>query len=189
MMKFFQKSDKTTFLIKFVAFLWILLCNVIVLLLHEPLLSIGVPSWTIFLANVLFFIKDNKNQKEGLLENALGGIFGLVCAYGLVAFKMLTMPKGMSDFVSTFIPVAIFLFLTIALSSYVPYVFNNIALCFFLVALITSSVYGQLPGHILGVIIGNVIVNLGLVLIIGAMIKSATKKAMAKAAAAKKTEE
>ena len=180
MMKFFGKMDKHAFILQFSAFLWILICNVIVQLLHAPLSSIGIPGWTIFLANVLFFIRNNPNQKEGLLEDALGGIFGLLGAMGLIYLNIWFAGMGISTLLATIVAIAIFLFLTIAIHPLLPYVFNNFALCFFLVALINEETQTNLLtnpfSHFAGVILGNLIVNVGTVLIINILIKHFAKK-------------
>ena len=201
-MKFFQKMTKAQFAVMFAAFLWIFICNVIVQLLHGPLTEgVGNWTWTIFLANVLFFIKSNPNQKEGLIENACGGIFGLLGAMGLISLVTLFAEKGWSTLLATLIAIFVFLFLTIAIHPLVPYVFNNMALCFFLVALINSGAYyfvgpaadagielgvdtwGTQPVlmsqpwlHFLGVILGNLIVNVGTVLVVNAVVKYQSKK-------------
>ena len=179
MMKFFQKMDRNAFLVQFFAFLWILVCNVIVQLLHEPLASAGIPGWTIFLANVLFFIKSNPNHKEGLLENACGGIFGLIGAIGLINLNLWLVPLGVAPLLATLIAIAVFLFLTIAIHPLVPYVFNNNALCFFLVALLNTSSQEALLTypwmHFVGVILGNLIVNIGTILIVELVAKHLRK--------------
>ena len=194
MMKFFNKEGKATFKVLFAAFLWIFICNVIVQVLHGPLTAgVGNWTWTIFLANVLFFIKGNPNPKEGLLENACGGIFGLLGAMGLIWLVGVFYEKGWSTLLATLIAIFVFLFITIAIHPTVPYVFNNMALCFFLVALINgastilleaaaeglpmegwSDLLGQFGTqtvlmanpwlHFLGIILGNVIVNGGTLL-------------------------
>ena len=194
MMKFFQKMDRNMFKVQFFAFLWILLCNVIVQLLHGPMTEdVGNWTWTIFLANVLFFIKSNHNHKEGILENACGGIFGLLGAIGLISLNTWFAQMGASTLLSTLIAIAIFLFLTIAIHPLVPYVFNNIALCFFLVALINAGAFYVSPDlgtetwgtqpvlmahpwlHFLGIILGNLIVNVGTVLIVSIIQKRSKK--------------
>ena len=170
MMKFCKKMDKKIFPLVFAAFLWILLCNVIVQIFVEPFETIGLYGWTIFLANVLFFIKNNPDHKEGLLENFLGGCFGLLGALGFMHMHGWLSGLGVPDLLVRVIPITIFLFLTIALNPVLPYVFNNNALCFFLVSLINTgtqtALYTQPFGHFLGVLIGNVIVNVGTVLIV-----------------------
>lgn len=181
MMKFFSKMNKNTFTIQFFAFLWILVCNIIVQLLHGPLTEgIGNWTWTIFLANVLFFIKGNANHKEGLLEDACGGIFGLLGAMGLIYLNIWFAGMGVSTLFATILAIAVFLFLTIAIHPLVPYVFNNFALCFFLVALINEETQTTLLAHpwmhFLGVILGNLIVNVGTVLVVNFIIKRQTKK-------------
>jgi len=196
MMKFFQKMNGAAFQVQFFAFLWILVCNIIVQLLHGALTEgIGNWTWTIFLANVLFFIKGNPNHKEGLLENACGGIFGLLGAMGLISLNTWFAGMGISTLAATLIAIAIFLFLTIAIHPLVPYVFNNMALCFFLVALINAGAFYVNPDlgaetwgtqpvlmthpwlHFLGVILGNLIVNVGTVLIVDLILKRNAKKA------------
>ena len=170
MMKFYNKMDKHTFILMFSAFVWILFCNILVQVLHAPLASIGIPGWTIFLANVLFFIKNNPKHIEALLENACGGIFGLIGAIGLIYLNIWFGNIGLPTLIATIIAIAIFLFLTIALHPMVPYVFNNMALCFFLVALINEETQVNLItspfSHFAGVILGNLIVNIGTVLIV-----------------------
>ena len=212
MMKFFQKMSKDAFKVQFFAFLWIFICNVIVqVLIHCCHLTdaTGNWTWTIFLANVLFFIKSNPNNKEGLLENACGGIFGLLGAMGLIELVTLFAKNGWSTLLATLIAIFVFLFLTIAIHPMVPYVFNNMSLCFFLVALINgtaevlyeagqeglsiewwSDALGKLGTqtvlmahpwlHFLGVILGNVIVNIGTVLVVTLVLKRNAKKAAAK---------
>lgn len=181
MMKFFQKEGKPQFILMFGAFLWILICNVIVQLLHGPLTEgVGNWTWTIFLANVLFFIKGNPKSVEGLLEDACGGIFGLIGAIGLIYMNIWFAGMGWSTLAATLIAIAIFLFLTIAIHPMVPYVFNNFALCFFLVALINEETQGNLIAHpflhFAGVILGNIIVNVGTVLIVHILTKQLAKK-------------
>ncbi|MBQ6368972.1 MAG: hypothetical protein IJJ17_02730 [Parasporobacterium sp.] len=180
MMKFFQKMDKNQFLVMFAAFLWILICNIIVQFLHGPLSSIGIPGWTIFLANVLFFIKGNPKHMEGLLENACGAIFGLIGAMGLIYLNIWFAGMGASTLLATIIAIAIFLFLTIAIHPLVPYVFNNMALCFFLVALINEETQTALIAnpwsHFAGVILGNGIVNVGTILAVSFVTKRLAKK-------------
>ena len=179
-MKFFNKMNKNSFAIQFFAFLWILICNIIVQILHGPLTGdVGNWTWTIFLANVLFFIKSNPNHKEGLLENACGGIFGLLGAMGLIYMNIWFAGMGASTLLATLIAIAVFLFLTIAIHPMVPYVFNNMALCFFLVALVVEETQGTLIAHpwlhFLGVILGNLIVNVGTVLVVELVIKLQSK--------------
>ena len=180
MMKFFNKMDRHTFIIMFSAFVWILICNIIVQLLHAPLASIGIPGWTIFLANVLFFIKGNPKHVEGLLENACGGIFGLIGAIGLINLNIWFAGMGWSTLTATIIAIAVFLFLTIAIHPLLPYVFNNMALCFFLVALINEETQTGLIAspfsHFAGVILGNLIVNVGTVLIVDIVTKKISAK-------------
>ena len=185
MMKFFQKMDKGTFKVMFAAFLWIFICNLIVQLIHGPITEgVGNWTWTIFLANVLYFIKGNPKPIEGLLENACGGIFGLLGAMGLITLNTWFAGKGWSTLLATLIAIFVFLFLTIAIHPLCPYVFNNMALCFFLVALINAGSYYLNPElgveawgtqpvlmtqpwlHFLGVILGNVIVNVGTNLVV-----------------------
>ena len=179
MMRFFQKMDRNQFKVQFAAFVWILICNVIVQLLHGPLSSIGIPGWTIFLANVLFFIKGNPKQLEGLLENACGGIFGLIGAIGLIYLNVWFAGMGASTLLATIIAIAVFLFLTIAIHPLVPYVFNNMALCFFLVALVNEETQTALLAapfsHFAGVILGNLIVNTGTILVVHFMLKRNAK--------------
>ena len=173
-MKFVNKMSKHTFWLMFAAFLWVMVCNLIVqaFLTSEAVEAvIGNIGWTIFLANVLFFIKNNPNTKEALLENALGGIFGLLGGFLFLKFVYWAVPAGCPSLLAKMIPIAIFLFLTIALHPMLPYVFNNNAICFFLVSLINEGTQEGLLEHLFphfgGVIVGNLIVNVGTVLIVG----------------------
>lgn len=180
MMKFYNKMDKHTFILMFSAFLWIFVCNVLVQVFHAPLAAAGIPGWTIFLANVLFFIKGNPKHPEGLLENACGGIFGLIGAIGLIYLNIWFKNMGWSSLAATLIAICIFLFLTIAVHPMLPYIFNNMALCFFLAALINEETQVNLISHpfshFAGVILGNLIVNVGTVLIVNFVTKKLTKQ-------------
>lgn len=174
MMKFFNKVNKHHFITLFVVFLWILACNLLVqafLTSEQVEAAIGNIGWTIFLANVLFFVKSNPNTKEGLLENALGGMFGLLGGFCFLKFLYWAVPVGMPLLVAKMIPIALFLFLTIALHPTLPYVFNNNAICFFLVSLINEGVQEGVLNHLFthfgGVIVGNLVVNMGTVLLLG----------------------
>ena len=182
MMPFFKKMDKHTFILMFVAFLWVMICNLIVqafLTSKEVEAAIGNIGWTIFLANVLFFIKNNPKTKEALLENALGGIFGLIGGICFLKFYIWAYTAGCPALLAKMIPIAVFLFLTIALHPMLPYVFNNNAICFFLVSLINAGTQGgilEFPfTHFAGVIAGNLIVNLGIVLLVGFVGKQLAK--------------
>ncbi len=185
MMKFFNKMDKHTFILMFTAFLWVMFCNLLVqaFLTSEAVeAAIGNIGWTIFLANVLFFIKNNPNTKEALLENALGGIFGLCGGIFFLKFYMWFVPENASAgmiLLGKMIPIALFLFLTIALHPMVPYVFNNNAICFFLVSLINPESWADILTypltHFAGVIVGNLVVNLGIVLLVGFVAKKLAK--------------
>ena len=178
MMKFFKKPNGTTMKIQILAFVWILICTALVQIFNEPLASIGIHGWTIFVANVLFFIKGNPNQKEGLLEDFLGGIFGLIGTFGTLHIMTWLVGLGVQELVALLIPIAVFLFLSIGLHPLVPYVFNTIALCFFTVGFLGAEELLANPwGHFAGVLIGNVIVNVGIILIARAVTKSAAKKA------------
>ncbi|MBR5345350.1 MAG: hypothetical protein IK127_05950 [Clostridia bacterium] len=182
MMKFCKKMDKHTFILMFTAFLWVMICNLLVqaFLTSEAVeAAIGNIGWTIFLANVLFFIKNNPNTKEALLENALGGIFGLIGGYLFLKFFIWAETWGCPALLAKMIPIAIFLFLTIALHPTLPYVFNNNAICFFLVSLINKDTQVGLLTHpfthFAGVIVGNLVVNLGIVILVGYVGKKLAK--------------
>ena len=190
MTKFFQKPDKVTFKIFFLSFVWVLICTALAEIFREPLESVGIPPWTLYVANVLYFIKGNPNTKEGLLEGACGGIFGLICSIGLSYMVVWMEGLGVSAIIATLIPIAIFLFLTIALHPFVPYVFNTFALCFFSVSLAVTGGANDLPslmhaivdlgvgpwGHFAGVILGNAIMNGGIILMIALVGKNEAKK-------------
>ena len=128
---------------------------------------------------MLFFIKNNPNTKEALLENALGGIFGLCGGILFLKFVGWAVSVGCPFLLAKMIPICIFLFLTIALHPMVPYVFNNNAICFFLVSLINEGTQGgilEFPlTHFAGVIVGNLVVNLGIVLLVGYVGKQLAK--------------
>ena len=194
MMKFFQKPNGMTRKIFFLSFVWILIFTALAEIFRTPLESIGIPPWTLYVANVLYFIKGNPNKKEGLLENTLGGIFGLCCSIGLSYMVVWLEGLGLTAIIAELIPIAIFLFLTIALHPYVPYLFNTFALCFFSVSLAVKGGENNLPslmhaivnlgvgpwGHFAGVIIGNIVFNGGLVLLLYFFGKYAAKKAEGK---------
>ena len=166
-MKWFCKPDAETMKGRGLIFLWIALCNVAAQLLHGALASIGIASWTIFLANVLYCIMENPNMKERYLQSICGGALGLVCAAGLVKVKLALTGAGLPEMPATLIPVIAVLFLTLFLHPVCPYFCNNIALAFFTVALISAkAVYANLPGHLLGMLLGNLIVNTGVILVV-----------------------
>ena len=182
MMKFCKKMDKHTFILMFTAFMWVMICNLFVqaFLTSEAVeAAIGNIGWTIFLANVLFFIKNNPNTKEALLENALGGIFGLIGGWAFLKVCTWLYTIGCPLLLAKMIPIAIFLFLTIAIHPTLPYVFNNNAICFFLVSLINEGTHEGLLNHLFthfaGVVAGNLIVNLGIVLLVGFVAKKLAK--------------
>lgn len=193
MMKFFQKPNGTVFKIQFAAFVWILFCTAIVQIIeHTVPGGCPIPGWTIFLANVTFFIKGNPNHKEGLLEDGLGGLFGLLGTFATIHIMIALEKAGLAPLIALLIPIAVFLFLTIALHPFVPYVFNNYALCFFTIGFvpeIANLVEGSISevpflyfgSNLLkcmgGVVIGNLIVNMGIIIIVALITKAAVKKA------------
>lgn len=176
-MKWICKPDAAAMKGRGLIFLWIALCNVAVQLLHGALDSVGIASWTIFLANVLFFMMENPNMKERYLESVCGGALGLICAAGLVWVKLRLVGAGMAEVPATLIPVVVVLFVTLFLHPVFPYVCNNIALAFFTVALINAkAVYTNLPGHLIGMLLGNAVVNTGVILAVKMLAKHQAAK-------------
>ena len=166
-MKWFNKMDSHAVKRQLLIFLWIGLCNVVVQCFHTTLHNLGIASWTIFLANVLFFIMENPNMKERFLQSVCGGVFGLLCAAGMVYGKGLLNDLGMASLPSTLVLLFIVLFVLLFLHPVCPRVCNNIALAFFSVALINAQTSSDhLIGHIVGVLLGNGIVNTGLILLV-----------------------
>lgn len=166
-MKWFNKMDGRTAKRQMVIFLWIGLCNLIVQCFHDALHDLGIASWTIFLANVLFFIMENPNRKERFLQSICGGIFGLLCAAGMVWASGALRGLGLPGLVATLIPLLVALFLLLFFHPVFPFVCNNIGLAFFMVALINSqTACTHLVGNIVGVLLGNGIVNVGLILLV-----------------------
>ena len=54
-------------------FAWILVCNLAVQLLHGALSAVGMPTWPIFLSNILYFLMGAPEYKERLIHCVCGG--------------------------------------------------------------------------------------------------------------------
>ena len=161
-MKWFCKPTSAELKQRLLIFLWILLCNLAVQLLHAPLAELGIATWTIFLSNILFFLLEGLAFQERFIRCICGGLFGLLCAALLIVIKSLLAATGLPDLTTTMIPLAALLFLILFLGPVIPRVCNGIAFAFFTVGLINGAeVLYSLPWHFAGVLLGNGIINTG----------------------------
>ncbi len=147
-------------------FAWILMCNLAVQLLHGALSAVGMPTWPIFLSNILYFLMGAPEYKERLIHCVCGGVFGLVCAVGLLWADGALLSLGLSSLWALMLPLAVALFLLLALHPVVPWLCNNVAFAFFTISLLDPpALMAGLGQHILGVLLGNAIINVGVLLL------------------------
>lgn len=181
-LSFFNKPKKAKLIGLAIVFLWIIVVNVIYQILHaHHLTHIGgleIINWSFFLSVTVFFMQEELSYKERFLTTLLGGAVGLLIAAGVVKCTGLLMGAGVSHVVA----ISIMLFVSIAalilLQPILPYLFNNVGFCYFIVALIDSKeTVAHLPSNLLSLLLGCVILVLGC-----SFLLTQYKKAMAKKA-------
>lgn len=136
---------------RFVLFLWIILANLVLQLLHLPF------SWAVFVANIMLFTMPGdgrQNFKIVILSGAIGLIFAYV---GILAMGLMA-PLG--SIPSVMAVLCIVLFVIIMLGPVVPQMLNNVTFAYFTCALIApESFFAGFPLCFLIFVVGATTVN------------------------------
>lgn len=178
---FFCKPNKPKLIGLALVFCWIILWNVIYQLLHaKGLTHIGgleIVNWSFFISVTVFFMQEELSYKERFLTTLLGGAVGLLIAAGVVKGTGLLMGAGASHVLGVSVMLIAAIAALILLQPVLPYLFNNVGFCYFIVSLINSKETVQnLPSNLLSLLLGSLILNLGCSLILDLYKKAMAKK-------------
>ena len=180
-LSFFNKPKKAKLLGLAIVFLWILLWNVIYQILHgNGLLEFGgleIVNWSFFLSVTVFFMQEELTYRDRFLTTLIGGAVGLLAGAGVAKGTALLMGAGLSHVLAVSLLLAVAIALLILLQPVLPYLFNNVGFCYFIVSLIQSKeAVAKLPSNLLSLALGCLILNLGCSLLLTAYKKHAAKK-------------
>lgn len=178
---FFNKPKKAKMLGLLIVFAWIILWNVIYQLLHaKGLTHIGgleVVNWAFFISVTIFFMQEELSYKERFLTTLLGGAVGLLIAAGVVKGTGLLMGAGVPHVAAISVLLIAAIALLILLQPVLPYLFNNVGFCYFIVSLINSKeAVANLPSNLFSLLLGSLILNLGCGLLLTLYKKAMGKK-------------
>ena len=178
---FFCKPKKAKMLGLAIVFLWILLWNVVYQILHaKNLLEFGgveIVNWAFFLSVTVFFMQVELSYRDRFLTTLFGGIVGLLAGAGVAKGTALLMGAGLSHVTAVCLLLAAAIGLLILLQPVLPYLFNNVGFCYFIVSLIQSKeTSAKLPSNLVSLALGCLILNLGCSLLLTAYKKHAAKK-------------
>ncbi len=181
-LSFFNKPKKAKMLGLLIVFLWIILLNVIYQILHAKGLthigSLEIVNWSFFLSVTVFFMQEELSYKERFLTTLLGGAVGLLIAAGVAKGTGLLMGAGVSHVPAVSLMLIIAIAALILLQPVLPYLFNNVGFCYFIVSLISSKeTVANLPSNLLSLLLGSICLNLGCSLLLTLYKKAMMKKA------------
>ena len=180
-LSFFNKPKKAKMVGLLIVFLWIILWNVIYQVLHAKgmthLFGLEIVNWSFFLSVTVFFMQEELQYKERFFTTLLGGAVGLLIAAGVAKGTGLLMAAGVGHVVAVSALLIVAIGLLILLQPVLPYLFNNVGFCYFIVSLINSKeTVANLPSNLLSLALGCLTLNLGCSLLLGLYKKSMTKK-------------
>ena len=179
--KFLRKPHPQKMIGLLIVFVWIIVWNVIYQFLHaKELLSFGgieVVNWAFFLSVTVFFMQEELQYKERFFTTLIGGAVGLLIAAGVAKGIGLLMAAGVGHVVAVSLLLIVAIGLLILLQPVLPYVFNNVGFCYFIVSLINSKeTVSNLPSNLLSLALGCIALNLGRSLLLGLYKKQMAKK-------------
>ena len=180
-LNFFNKPKMAKLKALAVVFVWILLWNVVYQLLHAKGLThfggLEIVNWSFFLTVTVFFMQEELPYKTRFLTTLLGGAVGLFAAAGVAKGTGLLMGAGVGHVTAVSLLLAAAIAALILLQPVLPYLFNNVGFCYFIVSLISSKeTVARLPSNLLSLALGSVVLNLGCSLLLGLYKKRMLKK-------------
>ena len=178
---FFNKPKKAKLIGLALVFLWIVIWNIIYQILHaNGLLHFGgveIVNWSFFLAVTVFFMQEELNYKDRFLTTLIGGAVGLLIAAGVAKGTGLLMANGVGHVPAVSLMLIIAIAALILLQPILPFMFNNVGFCYFIVSLINSKeAVANLPSNLVSLLCGSIILNLGCSVILTIYKKQMAKK-------------
>ena len=184
-LSFFGKPKKNKMLGLLIVFAWIILWNVVYQILHAKGLThfggLEIVNWSFFISVTIFFMQEELSYKERFLTTLLGGAVGLLIAVGVVKGTVALMGAGVSHVAAISLLLIVAIAALILLQPVMPYLFNNVGFCYFIVSLINSKeAAANLPSNLFSLLLGSIILNLGCSVLLTLYKKSVMKKAAKK---------
>ncbi len=181
-LRFIQKPKKTKMLGLLIVFAWIVLLNIAYQVLHAKGLThfggIEIVNWAFFLSVTVFFMQEELTYKERFLTTLFGGAVGLLAAAGVAKGTVLLMGQGLGHIPAVCLLLIAAIGALILLQPVLPYLFNNVGFCYFIVALINSKeAVANLPSYLVSLLLGSICLNLGCSILLTLYKKTAVKKA------------
>lgn len=144
----------------FFIFLWIVLCNIIVIAFRIH------PSWPFFMSAALYFMLPGDDVAKKMQTVLIGGVTGLLLALLFVKTSDMLIAGEMPILLALMLPLTVVLFLLIIVHLYYPIVLNNVGFVYLIIALMDhgSTATETIP-NICSLLAGGLVINGGAVLI------------------------
>lgn len=180
---FFNFEKPANYSMKVYIWLYIILLNIIINLLEEPLAELSYRSWAFWLVNVSFFLMEHEEAKVRIVKICLGACTGCLLAYFTVSVYAHTLAPIMGH-VGLLIPIIISLALVVLAGPFFPAFFNSVTFMYYLCSTIVSSeAITNVGTNCAWIVVSTLITNCMCYLIVKTYKKHMMKKAAAAAAA------
>lgn len=177
---FVNFSKPQNYSLKVYIWLLIIVLNVIINLLEEPLAALGYRSWAFWLVNISFFLMEHEETKTRIIKICVGACTGCILAYFTILLYATVLAPIMGH-IGLLIPIAVALALVVLAGPFFPAFFNSVTFMYFLCStIVASEAVSNVWTNCAWAIAGSLIINCSVV----AIVKKYTKAKMTKAAAA-----
>lgn len=180
--KFFQKPAKGFLPILWLIIGWVVLWNVIYQILAHVVRSDGttlvqfgsikIVAWAFFITITIFFMQEELSNKDRFLTTLFGGAVGILLGWGVVSGTTALAAAGVTPVLALCIFLAIAITMLIMLPPYMPYLFNNVGFCYFIIYFVFTEITEEveaisvIPSLLISLALGSIIMNLGCMLLL-----------------------
>ena len=175
--KIFQKPAKGLLPILWLITGWVVLWNVIYQILSANGLvqfgSIKIVAWAFFITITVFFMQEELSNKDRFFTTMFGGAVGVLLGAGVIEGTKLLAGAGLNATFALCIFLAIAIAMLIMLPPYMPYFFNNVGFCYFIIYFVFTEISEEelaeisvVPSLLVSLVLGSIIMNLGCMLVL-----------------------
>ena len=175
--KVFQKLVKGFLPILWLITGWVVLWNVIYQILAANGLvqfgSIKIVTWAFFLTITVFFMQEELSNKDRFFTTLFGGAVGILLGWGVISGTKALAGTGLNPTFALCIFLAIAITMLIMLHPFMPYFFNNVGFCYFVIYFVFMEIPEEelaeisvIPSLLISLALGSIIMNLGCMLLL-----------------------
>lgn len=180
--KFFQKPAKGFLPILWIITGWVVLWNVIYQILAHiersngttlvQFGSIKIVAWAFFITITIFFMQEELSNKDRFFTTLFGGAAGILLGWGVASGTAALAAAGVNATLALCIFLVTAITMLIMLPPYMPYLFNNVGFCYFIIYFVFSEITEEaetisvIPSLLISLVLGSIIMNLGCMLLL-----------------------